>query len=276
MARPHKQGIDYFSLDVVLDDKFELFEAEFGLQGFGFIIKLFQKIYESNGYYYKWCEDEKLLFSKRVNVDINLINDYINSALKRDILSQNIYDRYNVLTSKGIQKRFLEASKRRNRIEIIKEYFLIDITSNPEYSYLNNKVVYVSNNGDNDNINIGNGNNNSQSKGKESKEKENEIIKKQFEDFWSIYPKRVKKQKAKEWFEKNKPTEELFDFMIAALKKFVNSKEWKENNGQFIPHPTTWLNQKRWEDLTSGEGGTLSGVNEEHNNQYDEARGTTL
>lgn len=275
MARPHKQGIDYFSLDVVLDDKFELFEAEFGLQGFGFIIKLFQKIYESNGYYYKWSEDEKLLFSKRVNVDINLINDYINSALKRDILNTNIYERYNILTSKGIQKRFLEASKRRNRIEIIKEYFLIDITSNPEYSCLNNKVVYVSNNGDNDNINVENNNNNSQRKGKETKEKENEIIKKQFEDFWSIYPKRVKKQKAKEWFEKNKPTEELFDIMITALKQFVNSKEWKDSNGQFIPHPTTWLNQKRWEDLSS-EGGISSGINEGRNNQYDAARGTTL
>ncbi len=276
MARPHKQGIDYFSLDVVLDDKFELFEAEFGLQGFGFIIKIFQKIYEANGYYYKWSEDEKLLFSKRVNVDIDLINDYINSALKRDILSQSIYEKYNILTSKGIQKRFLEASKRRNRIEIIKEYFLIDIASNPEYSCLNNKVVYVSNNGDNDDSNLKNDNNNSQRKGKETKEKEKEIIKKQFEDFWSIYPKKVKKQKAKEWFEKNKPTEELFVIMLTALKEFVNSKEWKENNGQFIPHPTTWLNQKRWEDLINGEGGFTSGINGEHNNQYDEARGTTL
>lgn len=275
MARPHKQGIDYFSLDVVLDDKFELFEAEFGLQGFGFIIKLFQKIYESNGYYYKWSEDEKLLFSKRVNVDINLINDYINSALRRDILSKSIYEEYNVLTSKGIQKRFLEASKRRKQIEIIKEYFLIDIKVNPEYTDLINKIVYVSNNEDNDNINDENDSNNSQRKGKENKRKETEIIKKQFEDFWSVYPKKVKKQKAKEWFERNKPTEELFAIMLKALKQFINSKEWKESNGQFIPHPTTWLNQKRWEDLSS-EGGISSGINEEHNNQYDAAQGTTL
>lgn len=275
MARPHKQGIDYFSLDVVLDDKFELFEAEFGLQGFGFIIKLFQKVYESNGYYYKWTEDEKLLFSKRVNVDINLINDYINSALKRDIFNINIFERYNVLTSKGIQKRFLEASKRRKGIEIVKEYFLIDIVNSPEYKDVSNNVVYVSNNSDNDNINKENDDNNSQSKGKETKEKEIEIINKRFESFWSLYPKKVKKQKAKEWFTKNKPTEELFVIMITALKKFIDSNEWKSNNGQFIPHPTTWLNQKRWEDL-SGEGGFSIGSNERHNNQYDEATGTTL
>ena len=26
--------------------------------------------------------------------------------------------------------------------------------------------------------------------------------------------------------------------------------EWKKDNGQFIPYPTSWLNQKRWEDET--------------------------
>jgi len=275
MARPHKQGIDYFSLDVVLDDKFELFEAEYGLQGFGFIIKLFQKIYEANGYYYKWSDDEKLLFSKKINVDINLINDYITCALKRDIFNKNLFEKYNILTSNGIQKRFLEASKRRKRIEIIKEYFLIDIEANPEYGDLTTNVVYVSNNNENGNNNVQNDNDNSQRKGKETKEKEIENINQKFENFWKLYPRKLKKQKAKEWFEKNKPSDELFNFMIAALNKFIESKEWKNNNGQFIPHPTTWLNQKRWEDLRV-EGGVAGGIDEKHNNQYDEQKGTTL
>ena len=26
------------------------------------------------------------------------------------------------------------------------------------------------------------------------------------------------------------------------------SRQWRENNGQFIPNPATWLNQGRWED----------------------------
>ena len=63
--------------------------------------------------------------------------------------------------------------------------------------------------------------------------------------------------------------------MMQALEKFKNSNEWKSNNGQFIPHPTSWLNQKRWEDL-SEEGGETSGIIKENSNQYDEARGTTL
>ena len=47
MARPKKQGLDYFPLDVNVDNKLEILESEYGILGFGFIIKLFQKIYEN-------------------------------------------------------------------------------------------------------------------------------------------------------------------------------------------------------------------------------------
>ena len=179
MARPNKQGIDYFSLDVVLDDKFELFEAEHGLEGFAFLIKLLQKIYESNGYYYLWEEDEKLLFSKKINVNINQVNVYINSAIKRNIFDKATFEKYNILTSKGIQKRFLEAVKRRKQIEVINEYILLDLKSE-NYKDFSSKIVNVNNNSINVNINSENVNdntikgvyNNSQSKVKESKVKE--------------------------------------------------------------------------------------------------------
>ena len=33
-----------------------------------------------------------------------------------------------------------------------------------------------------------------------------------------------------------------------AIEKQKKSAQWTKNDGQFIPHPTTWLNGKRWED----------------------------
>lgn len=89
------------------------------------------------------------------------------------------------------------------------------------------------------------------------KEKEKEIDKKievmdiwekQFEDFYKQYPRKVKKQDVKKWFNKNKPSKELFNKIIDGLNEFKKSKDWTKDNGQYIPHPTTWLNQKRWED----------------------------
>ena len=44
MARPVKQGLDYFALDVKMDDETELIEAEHGHLGFFVLIKMFQKM----------------------------------------------------------------------------------------------------------------------------------------------------------------------------------------------------------------------------------------
>lgn len=75
-----------------------------------------------------------------------------------------------------------------------------------------------------------------------------EIYKEKFELFWEEYPKKVNKFKTEEWFNKNKLTDEQFNLIIAKLKKFKGTSDWKKDNGKYIPYPTTWLNQKRWED----------------------------
>lgn len=173
MARPTKLGLDYFPLDTSLDSKLELFEAEYGLEGFAFIIKLFQKIYD-NGYFCEWNEDEQLLFSKRINVNIETVNVYINSALKRKIFNQELFEKYNILTSRGIQKRFLEACKRRKQIEFIKEFCLVNLEET-QYQDFKNKVVYVSNNPVNVDINLQNVDINSQSKVNKSKVNESKV-----------------------------------------------------------------------------------------------------
>lgn len=74
------------------------------------------------------------------------------------------------------------------------------------------------------------------------------IIKENFEKFWQSYPKKQNKSKTEIWFKKNKPNEELMNLILEKLELFKKTKEWKKNNGQFIPMPTTWLNGKRWED----------------------------
>ncbi len=70
----------------------------------------------------------------------------------------------------------------------------------------------------------------------------------QFDEFYNAYPRKVKKQDVKKWFEKNKPSNELFSSMMNSLEQFRASKDWQKDGGQYIPYPSTWLNQKRWED----------------------------
>lgn len=78
------------------------------------------------------------------------------------------------------------------------------------------------------------------------------LIEKRFEEFWSLYPRKVGKLKAFQSFKRINPKKELFDQMMDALRENIASNaQWKRDNGQYIPHPTTWLNQGRWFDEIS-------------------------
>jgi len=169
MARPKKEGLDYFPLDVDIDqdDKIALVEAKYGAEGFAIVIKLLMRIYKHN-YYYKWTETEQLLFSRRVNVDINRVNDCINDCIKWNMFDENQFKSFEILTSKGIQKRYLEAVGRRQKVEMIQEYLLLSTNYINAYKNLTLMRVNVNNNSVNDNINP-------QSKVKESKEKESKV-----------------------------------------------------------------------------------------------------
>lgn len=69
-----------------------------------------------------------------------------------------------------------------------------------------------------------------------------------FDRFWKLYPRKIGKGNAEKAWKKLKVTQPLFDRICAALAAQVNSPDWKKDGGQFIPHPATWLNGKRWED----------------------------
>lgn len=67
-----------------------------------------------------------------------------------------------------------------------------------------------------------------------------------FDQFWSAYPRKVNKAGALKAFRKVKvPLDEL----LKALENHKRSSQWLKDGGEFVPHPTTWLNQRRWEEV---------------------------
>lgn len=69
-----------------------------------------------------------------------------------------------------------------------------------------------------------------------------------FETFWSAYPRKVGKDAARKAFGKRKPDEALLRVMLEAVAVQAQSPTWTKDGGQFIPHPSTWLNEGRWQD----------------------------
>lgn len=79
-------------------------------------------------------------------------------------------------------------------------------------------------------------------------QKQHQQQEEQFTRFWAAYPKKVGKQAARKAWDKLKPDEVLIAQMLEALEWQRGTQSWQKDNGQYIPHPSTWLNNRRWED----------------------------
>ncbi|WP_455639424.1 DUF4373 domain-containing protein [Parabacteroides sp.] len=169
------KGLDYFSLDVDFfdNDKIALIEAEHGAEATLISLKLLCKIYKE-GYYYYWNKDASLLFCRKVGAEMQFVETIIQSLLKRDFLDIDLFRKYSILTSRGIQERFFEATGRRRKIEVNKDFLLIDVSNYKNVCALSPNVdIEVGSSNPNVNIEVGSSNPNvdifKQSKVKESK-----------------------------------------------------------------------------------------------------------
>ncbi|WP_278520696.1 Lin1244/Lin1753 domain-containing protein [Mitsuokella jalaludinii] len=126
MARPQKEGLDYFPLDtdIAEDEKILYLEAETGLEGFAIYVKLLSTIYR-NSYYMMRTETQLSIYSRRFFVDKNTLSTVVSVCKNIGLFDKNLFEKYQILTSHGIQSRYLMALERRSSIKMIDEFFLL-------------------------------------------------------------------------------------------------------------------------------------------------------
>ncbi|MGJ0996610.1 Lin1244/Lin1753 domain-containing protein [Enterococcus casseliflavus] len=161
MARPTKKGLDYFPLDVdfLSDLKVRRIIKACGKEAVHILLALLANVYRDEGYYVLWDEDLAFLVADEVGAKEGTVEELVKKAVQVKFFDKDIFDKYSVLTSKGIQNRYILATKERKKVEL-------------EFKYLLTNEVNRSNisiNGRNNSVNQGN---NQQSKVKESKVKE--------------------------------------------------------------------------------------------------------
>ena len=69
-----------------------------------------------------------------------------------------------------------------------------------------------------------------------------------FTEFWQIYPRKVGKGTAEKAWLKISPDKDLTMTILKSVAAQMATEQWLRDGGRFIPHPTTWLNGRRWED----------------------------
>lgn len=160
MARPAKEGLDYFPLDVGIfeDEKIEAIAGEFGIKGELAVIKLLCAIYKK-GYFILWDDLSQATLLKRLpGVSKEMLNQIVNRLVLWGFFDKELFDSVKVLTSENIQATFFEATKRRKTPKPTK--YIVNVNSNSQSETVNADI-------------------NTQSKGKESKVNKSKVNKKE-------------------------------------------------------------------------------------------------
>lgn len=115
MARPVKEGLDYFPFDVdfATNEKTEAITGEFGPKGVLIFIYLLAAIYRK-GYYLEWTELAKNQLVNRVSgATGELVGLVVKRLTEYGTFNKDLFLSDNVLTSQRIQETFTDATKRR-------------------------------------------------------------------------------------------------------------------------------------------------------------------
>ena len=130
MARPLSRGIEYYPLDVdfMNDIKIRKIMKSCGPNSIAIIILLLGNIYKDEGYFMKWDEDVCFLVADAVGAKEVYVKEVLKKCLQVDLFSNELFEKFKIITSKGIQKRFFEITKRRKRENLINDYLLVNVT----------------------------------------------------------------------------------------------------------------------------------------------------
>lgn len=137
MARISTESLLYFPIDTnfVENRKIRRLIRAQGAKALAVWVVLMAKIYGEKGYYIDFDDDLCFDIGELVNISDNLVSEIIYTALKVNLFDSEMFTKYSIITSKGIQKQYIEIKKaKKNKINIKKEYALIleEITENSE------------------------------------------------------------------------------------------------------------------------------------------------
>lgn len=130
MARPMKGGLDYFSKDTTFyhDDKVKLLRGEFGAKGMYLLDYILCEIYAKDGYFMRWDKNRCFLVSDGAGCGCTpeFVAEFVLGCCRCSFFDEGVFQAFKVLTSAGIQRRYIKALVNRDAVYMTKEFFLLN------------------------------------------------------------------------------------------------------------------------------------------------------
>ena len=132
MARPRKDGLDYFPLDVnfLSDLKIKKIIRAYGAQAVAVVMSVLTTIYRDNGYFATYDDDLIFIIADELKLEDSYVKNVIEKLIEVDFLNKEQKEKNNILTSIGIQERYLKVCERRVKTTLNAPYNLLNNSSN--------------------------------------------------------------------------------------------------------------------------------------------------
>lgn len=201
-------------------------------------------------FYYDWWDIFEPLSQEQKGELITAIFDYVKNGTEPEYKDLALKISFNVIRNalkrdgeKYEKKCLKNAENAKKRWE----------KNANECERINSDAKYADNDNDNDTDNeIDNDNDNVNDSDKSSSSSFSTktvcTYSDDFLNFWQEYPKKVGKGDAFNKWKKAKLTIGDKEDILSALNWQKKSERWRDNNGRYIPNPSTYISQRRWED----------------------------
>ena len=110
------------------DPKIDELLGEFGWKGFSIYFYLCTKAYGSDGYFYRWGFDAAASTARKMGGGIKspLVREVVSACFRIGLFDRALFEKFGILTSRGIQKRYYAAIQGRKCKTVIDEFWLLE------------------------------------------------------------------------------------------------------------------------------------------------------
>ncbi len=155
MARPKKEGLDYFPMDtdIFSDEKVRILKARYGTDGIALYLYVLCRIYR-NGYYTRYDEDFEYVAAEELQMSVAKVQQIMTYLFSRSLLTKltkvsTLVIPVTIITSHGIQRRFQQAVKARAQktpIAVEEAFWLLKKTETESFIKVTHQGGFSENN----------------------------------------------------------------------------------------------------------------------------------
>ncbi len=127
MARTVKTGLEYFPFDIDFFQDLRIrklikYQGGKAVTVYAFLLCIIYK----DGYYIRWDNELPFVISEQTGYDEAYIQEVINCCLNIGLFSKELFKAEGIMTSNGIQERYMNITRLCKRTATISEYNLLD------------------------------------------------------------------------------------------------------------------------------------------------------